>query len=77
MRSFVEPASRIPAPLRQWSQAAGALETTAFAPFFDRDVSGMRGRKVQGTNTVSKRPGIKGQQSGRARQLAFDAVPPR
>ena len=54
MRSFVEPASRIPAPLRQSSQAAGALETTAFAPFFDRDVSGMRGRKVQGTNTVSK-----------------------
>ena len=54
MRSFVEPASRIPAPLRQSSQAAGALETTASAPFFDRDVSGMRGRKVQGTNTVSK-----------------------
>ena len=54
LRSFVEPASRIPAPLRQSSQAAGALETTAFAPFFDRDVSGMRGRKVQGTNTVSK-----------------------
>ncbi len=54
LRSFVEPASRIPAPLRQSSQAAGALETTASAPFFDRDVSGMRGRKVQGTNTVSK-----------------------
>ena len=54
LRSFVEPASRIPAPLRQSSQAAGALETTAFAPFFDRDVSGMRRRKVQGTNTVSK-----------------------
>ena len=54
LRPFVEPASRIPAPLRQSSQAAGALETTASAPFFDRDVSGMRGRKVQGTNTVSK-----------------------
>lgn len=54
LRSFVEPASRIPAPLRQSSQAAGALETTASAPFFDRDVSGMRGRKVQGTDTVSK-----------------------
>ena len=54
LRSFVEPASRIPAPLRQSSQAADALETTASAPFFDRDVSGMRGRKVQGTNTVSK-----------------------
>lgn len=54
MRSFVEPASKIPAPLRQSSQAAGALETTASAPFFDRDVSGMRRRKVQGTNTVSK-----------------------
>ena len=54
LRSFVEPASRIPAPLRQSSQAAGALETTASAPFFDRDVSGMCGRKVQGTNTVSK-----------------------
>ena len=54
LRSFVEPASMIPASLRQWSQAAGALETTASAPFFDRDVSGMRGRKVQGTNTVSK-----------------------
>ena len=54
LRSFVEPASRIPAPLRQSSQAAGALETTASAPFFDRNVSGMRRRKVQGTNTVSK-----------------------